>query len=168
MRWQTILCHMHFTQASPGKVVLCSAACSYIALQLKIDWGTGWFSSNPAFLEVSKKGFAQVTSLVWITARWHGCSWHGCGEKTVSAAVLGYAGMNCIALIKIRSDLNSIKFKQKQGMLVMRLLQNSHVLAGWSSKDTTRNLRGTQDCLSANLICRPRAFCNCRFLWVVS
>lgn len=137
----------------------------------ELDWGTGWFKSNPAFLEVRKKSFTQVSSLMWITVHWHGCSWHGCEEETVSAAVLGYADTNCTALIKIRSNLNRIKFKQKWGMPLMRLLQNSHVsdcVAGWNSKDTTRNLRGDRDCLSANLKCRPRAFFNFGFLWAAA
>lgn len=167
----TVLFHkkLKLTKASPGKVVPCAVVCSCTAL----GWGTGWFRSNPAFLEVRNNGFTQVSPLMWITVPWHGCSWHGSGEKTVSAAVLGYADINGTALIKIRSTLNSIKFRQKWGMLLMRLLQNSHVSgsADWLEfKGHHEKPEGWSGLFeqSANLKCRPRAVFNSGFLGVVS
>lgn len=138
-----------------------------------VDLGTGWFRSNPAFLEVRKKSFTQVSPLMWIIVCWHRCSWHGSGEKTVSAAVLGYADINCTALIKIRSTLNSIKFRQKWGMLLMRLLQNSHVSgsADWLwFKGHHKKPEGWSGLFeqSANLKCRLRAVFNFGFLGTVS
>lgn len=136
-----------------------------------LDWGTSWFRSNPAFLEVKKKGFTQVSLLMWITVHWHGFSWHGSGEKT--AAVLGYADINCTALIEIRSTLNSIKFRQKWGMLLMRLLQNSHMSgsADWLEFKGHHKKPEKWSGLfkqSANLKCRPRAVFNFGFLGAVS
>lgn len=147
--------------------------CSCLFLHCTVlDWGTGWFRSNPAFLEVKKKGFTQVSPLMWITVHWHGCSWHGSGEKIVSH-ILGYADINCTALIKIRSTLNSIKFRQKWGMLLMRLLQNSHVSgsADWLEfKGHHKKPEGWSGLFeqSANLRCRPRAAFNFGFLGAVS
>lgn len=138
-----------------------------------LGWGAGWFRSNPAFLEVRNKGFTQVSPLMWITVPWKRCSWHGSGEKIVSAAVLGYADINYIALIKIGSTLNSVKFRQKWGMLLMRLLQNSHVSgsADWLEfKGHHKKPEGWSGLFeqSANLKCRPRAVFNFGFLGAVS
>lgn len=138
-----------------------------------LDGGTGWFRSNSAFLEVRKKGFTQVNPLMWITVHWQRCSWHGSGEKIVSAVVLGYADINYNALIKIGSTLNSIKFRQKWGMLLMRLLQNSHVSgsADWLEfKGHHKKPEGWSGLFeqSANLKCRLRAVFNFGFLGAVS
>lgn len=98
------------------KLVLENRACLQLFLPIvyrvyKLDWGTGWFRSEPAFLEVRKKRFSQISSLRCVTVHWHGCLWCGYRENTVSAAILGYADINCTSQIKIKSNLNSIKFK---------------------------------------------------------